>query len=72
MGQLVLANQMCFVSDGLSLNICALQTGEDTKTENEKVSENLEIMLLVLSLRQNVILYKIQNTGNNILNGKWD
>lgn len=36
-GQLLLANQMCFVIYNLSLNTHALQTSEDTKSKNEKV-----------------------------------
>lgn len=74
-GQLVLANQMCFVIYSLSLNTSAIHTGEDTKSKNEKVfqvSEILESMLSVLNHRKNVILYKIHNIRNNILSGKWD
>lgn len=35
-GQLDLANQMCFVSYSLSLNICALQLGENRKGKKLK------------------------------------
>lgn len=41
-GQLVLANQTCFVIYSLSLNICALQTGEDTKVKMKKYSKYLK------------------------------
>lgn len=61
---------MCIVIYSLGLNTYALQTGEDKRSKN--ASENLEIMLSVLTLRENVILYKIQNMGSNFLDGKWD
>lgn len=61
---------MGFAVHSLCLNTCTLQTGEDKRSKN--VSENLESMLLVLTSRENVILYKIQNMESNFLDGNWD
>lgn len=46
----VLANEMCFVVYSPGLNMYTLQAGENIITKN--ASENLEIMFLVLTLRE--------------------
>jgi len=63
-------NQMCFVIYGLGLSTCTLQTGEDKRSKN--AFENLELMFSVLTLRKNIIFYKIRNMRSNFLDGKWD
>lgn len=50
MRELVLANRMCFVVYSPGLNTYTLQAGENKITEN--ASENSEMMLLVLILRE--------------------